>query len=131
MTEITALAAEEPAAVHFTGITDKIVPRRGPHFTQDDSADFGGSKTQLHHQAPGDRTRQDRQNTIADSHRPTWDIWNRRSLVAVESCSDGDHSPIGCADRGKELFRDCSERPGPLLEHFGVTEGQEPPSAAA
>ena len=37
MTDVTALAAEEPAAVHFTGITDKNVPRSGPRFTPDDS----------------------------------------------------------------------------------------------
>ena len=37
MTDVTALAAEEPAAVHFTGITDKNIPRSGPRFTPDDS----------------------------------------------------------------------------------------------
>jgi para-nitrobenzyl esterase len=37
MTDVTALAAEEPASVHFTGITDTNVPRSGPRFTPDDS----------------------------------------------------------------------------------------------
>ena len=37
MTDVTALAAEEPATVHFTGITDKNFPRSGPRYTPDDS----------------------------------------------------------------------------------------------
>ena len=38
MTDVTALAAEEPAAVHFAGITDTHVPRSGLRFTPDDSS---------------------------------------------------------------------------------------------
>jgi hypothetical protein len=37
MTDVTALAVEEPAAVHFTGITDKNIPRSGPRYAPDDS----------------------------------------------------------------------------------------------
>ncbi len=37
MTDVTALAAEEPATVYFTGITDKEFPKSGPRFTPADS----------------------------------------------------------------------------------------------
>ena len=37
MTDVTALAAEEPATVYFTGITDKDFPKSGPRFTPADS----------------------------------------------------------------------------------------------
>ena len=37
MTDVTALAAEEPATVYFTGITDKEFPKSGPRFRPADS----------------------------------------------------------------------------------------------
>ena len=37
MTDVAALALEEPATVYFTGITDKDFPRSGPRFTPADS----------------------------------------------------------------------------------------------
>jgi hypothetical protein len=37
MTDVTALAAEEPATVYFTDITDKNFPKSGPRFTPADS----------------------------------------------------------------------------------------------
>ena len=37
MTDVTALAAEEPATVYFTRITDKNFPKNGARFTPADS----------------------------------------------------------------------------------------------